>query len=406
MERLNINAAGVQEFMTLSVVDEDLARRIVKHRERNGPFRKLEDLLQVEGFTGDILELNRNRMVVGDPPPAPPEVVAVLLKKKTATAVGDFAGHTVDLTGTRAAPDTGAGVPFAAAGAGARRRRAHPVRPTAPDPARHGELPRARSRRIRARHPFRGRPDPAPEGDHRGRSQGLRHHPAQHRPCRRQADPPSRSGDRRLGETFGGRTAGRDLGSHQGQPSGRRLPCPARRDHRRPRPLHRALPGRRVQRGPRHGRGRRRPGHRAGAPRGQGVPRVGDPRPRPPRGGRGRGGLRLRRGGRSPAVPRSRRPGPGRRHLLHRRRRRALRRLHQARPDTGGVLLHLLRADHRTRDPRTRCWRSPARSRGASSTSTCPGCCRKRAVVRAVRDTAGHGHGHGRHHHRRRGRPA
>jgi len=117
MERLNINAAGVRQFMTLSVVDEGLARRIVKYRDTNGPFRKLEDLLQVEGFTGDILELNRNQMVVGDPPSAPPESVAVLLKKKTATAVGDFSGHTVDLAGTRTAPDTGAAVPFAAAGA-------------------------------------------------------------------------------------------------------------------------------------------------------------------------------------------------------------------------------------------------------------------------------------------------
>ena len=52
MERLNINVATVEELMGLSVVDEALARRIVKHRETKGPFRQLEDLLAVEGFTG------------------------------------------------------------------------------------------------------------------------------------------------------------------------------------------------------------------------------------------------------------------------------------------------------------------------------------------------------------------
>ena len=37
--------------------------------------------------------------------------------KKSAAAVGDFAGHSVDLAGTRAAPESRAGVPFAAAAA-------------------------------------------------------------------------------------------------------------------------------------------------------------------------------------------------------------------------------------------------------------------------------------------------
>ncbi len=116
MAQVDINTADVRELMTLSAVSEELARRIVKFREVNGPFEKIEDLLKVEGFTQDILERNRANLVAVPPPPPPPESVDVVLKRTDGEA-GSFAGHNVELTGTRTTEDTPTGVPFATNGA-------------------------------------------------------------------------------------------------------------------------------------------------------------------------------------------------------------------------------------------------------------------------------------------------
>lgn len=52
---VNINKATAQEFLQVPLITKELAERIVKYREKNGDFQVIEELLQVEGFTRDLL---------------------------------------------------------------------------------------------------------------------------------------------------------------------------------------------------------------------------------------------------------------------------------------------------------------------------------------------------------------
>ncbi|MBW2064328.1 MAG: helix-hairpin-helix domain-containing protein [Deltaproteobacteria bacterium] len=52
---VNINTATVEELMQVPLIDEELATRIVEYREENGDFQVMEELLQVEGFTRQML---------------------------------------------------------------------------------------------------------------------------------------------------------------------------------------------------------------------------------------------------------------------------------------------------------------------------------------------------------------
>lgn len=47
---LNINTAGMEEFMTLPGIGEVLAERIVAYRDANGSFSSVEGLMYVEGI--------------------------------------------------------------------------------------------------------------------------------------------------------------------------------------------------------------------------------------------------------------------------------------------------------------------------------------------------------------------
>jgi len=52
--KVNLNTAGAAELETLPGIGPSYARRIVEYREKNGPFKRVEDLLNVQGI-GDIL---------------------------------------------------------------------------------------------------------------------------------------------------------------------------------------------------------------------------------------------------------------------------------------------------------------------------------------------------------------
>lgn len=47
---VNVNTATAAQFEALPGIGPTMARRIVEHREKNGPFAKLEDLMQVKGI--------------------------------------------------------------------------------------------------------------------------------------------------------------------------------------------------------------------------------------------------------------------------------------------------------------------------------------------------------------------
>lgn len=61
---LNINEATKEQFMRLRGVNEELADKIVKYREANGPFKAIETLMKVEGFTEKLFSLNQPHLAV------------------------------------------------------------------------------------------------------------------------------------------------------------------------------------------------------------------------------------------------------------------------------------------------------------------------------------------------------
>jgi len=52
---VNINKATAQELQQVPLITKDLAEKIVKYREKNGDFQVIEELLQVDGFSRDLL---------------------------------------------------------------------------------------------------------------------------------------------------------------------------------------------------------------------------------------------------------------------------------------------------------------------------------------------------------------
>jgi competence protein ComEA len=47
---VNINTASAAEFTTLPGIGEKTAARIIEYRQKNGPFKKVEELMNVRGI--------------------------------------------------------------------------------------------------------------------------------------------------------------------------------------------------------------------------------------------------------------------------------------------------------------------------------------------------------------------
>ncbi len=52
-DTMNINTASVEELRRIPNVGESTARRIVEYREQYGPFRRIEDLMQIRGISDE-----------------------------------------------------------------------------------------------------------------------------------------------------------------------------------------------------------------------------------------------------------------------------------------------------------------------------------------------------------------
>ena len=63
-EKININTASAEELETLVKIGPKYAERIIEYREKNGPFEKPEDIMQVSGVGPKTFELNKHRIVV------------------------------------------------------------------------------------------------------------------------------------------------------------------------------------------------------------------------------------------------------------------------------------------------------------------------------------------------------
>ena len=64
-ELVNVNTADQETLETLTGIGPELARRIIDHRDANGPFQSVDELLQVSGIGEATLAKFRSHVTVG-----------------------------------------------------------------------------------------------------------------------------------------------------------------------------------------------------------------------------------------------------------------------------------------------------------------------------------------------------
>jgi len=62
--KINLNKATVEEISQLKGIGMKYAERIVQYRDKNGPFKNVEDLLNVQGIGPKTLEKNKDRIII------------------------------------------------------------------------------------------------------------------------------------------------------------------------------------------------------------------------------------------------------------------------------------------------------------------------------------------------------
>ena len=65
-ETVNINTADKETLATLKGVGEKLAEAIISYRENHGPFKSIEELVEIRGIGQVVLDDNRNNLSVSD----------------------------------------------------------------------------------------------------------------------------------------------------------------------------------------------------------------------------------------------------------------------------------------------------------------------------------------------------
>lgn len=66
LQRVNINDALLEELMSLDGIGYTVAERILAFRDKNGSFRKPEDLMLVKGVGQGLFYMNSDRIAVKD----------------------------------------------------------------------------------------------------------------------------------------------------------------------------------------------------------------------------------------------------------------------------------------------------------------------------------------------------
>jgi competence protein ComEA len=67
VEKININTATADELVQLNGVGPEYAERIIAYREKYGPFKTPEELIQVKGIGQKTFEKNREIIIVEEP---------------------------------------------------------------------------------------------------------------------------------------------------------------------------------------------------------------------------------------------------------------------------------------------------------------------------------------------------
>jgi len=67
VEKININTASAEQLAQLKGIGPSHAAKIVAYREKNGPFKMPEDLMQVSGIGQKTIEANQESIIVEEP---------------------------------------------------------------------------------------------------------------------------------------------------------------------------------------------------------------------------------------------------------------------------------------------------------------------------------------------------
>ena len=62
--KININKSSLEELIQLKRIGPKYAKRIIKYREKEGPFKTPEDIVKVKGIGPKTFELNKDMITV------------------------------------------------------------------------------------------------------------------------------------------------------------------------------------------------------------------------------------------------------------------------------------------------------------------------------------------------------
>jgi comEA protein len=61
---VNVNKATIEELVKVRGIGPVMAKRIIEHREKNGAFKSIDDLTQVQGIGGNKLQRIKDQVMV------------------------------------------------------------------------------------------------------------------------------------------------------------------------------------------------------------------------------------------------------------------------------------------------------------------------------------------------------